>query len=265
MTAPSEQRGTLLDRLDGLLQTLTASRRHEVLSDLRVDRERWDTFMQRRLYKALPEMRGMWGQLIDRRIDRLLDEREEPLYLDLLGVEDWWFEGLEDDLKLAEGIIRAFSREFGIVHLSGRAAIASVDQSEYERIVRKIVAYFTSMQDSRLTKTEVELSVWAMMADRGVAELAHQVTGDHAGLFHYDASEERVLIAVGDTIPALIKAAFNDLEQPAHYKKITSACSHRKGQKVKEGSVLATLSKLPEAERTAPGMYRWVADEGADK
>ena len=80
-----------------------------------------------------------WDDMIGIRIGQLLLDREEPLILELLDIEDTWFKGFEDNYIYLANTIQIFSKNaVCVIEASGRNVVTRISKNEWDALVREL-------------------------------------------------------------------------------------------------------------------------------
>ena len=86
-----------------------------------------------------------WDDMIYEKIEALLSSRKEPLYVDMLSFEDEWFKGFDGKEGYLKAIITRFSEQkVKVFKFIGRDIISSIDQNEFDTLIRRIKSSISS-------------------------------------------------------------------------------------------------------------------------
>ena len=212
--------------LDGPRPTL-----QELADELGITRERvrqieistWKRTRRAGLHEALRD-----------HVDALLARRDEPLYADLLHLDDPWFEGvapqvLDRLLRQWGGSSKGSLGSHGVIDIGGRPVVAPFDQTKWDATLDRAREAATALAGNLAYADSVRTAVEATAAAAGAPELGPALFRRLRPDLHYGrrpSDDQPVLVAVGGT-RALVRAALYESPRPVHLDALLVACQRR--------------------------------------
>jgi hypothetical protein len=188
---------------------------------------------------------NVWASTISPRIEILLRERKEPLYVDLIEVEDPWFAGMDNQSELLKGLLYYFSpSHLQVCEIQGRPLVSTLDRGTWLVHKRNAIALLQSFQNQVLTKSEAETIIRSSIA--GVAtELCELLVSEVTPYLHYRGEgEEECVVSVGLGLTATIRAILEDSDVPIHFSDVTASAQELLGRPVSNTHVTSTLDRI---------------------
>jgi len=188
---------------------------------------------------------NLWASTISSRIDILLRGRKEPLYVDLIEIEDPWFAGMDSQSELLKGLLYYFSpAHLQVCEIQGRAIVSTLDSKGWLVHKRNAIALLKSYQDQGLSKSDVETIIRSSIT--GIApELGELLVYEVTPYLHYrgEGDEER-LVSVGIGLTATIRAILEDSNVPVHYSEVAATVQEFLEKPVSIAHVNSTLDRI---------------------
>ena len=188
---------------------------------------------------------NVWALTISSRIDILLRGREEPLYVDLIEVEEPWFAGMDIQSELLKGLLYYFSpSHLQVCEVQGRAIVSTLDSKSWLAHKRSAIALLKTYQEQSLTKSEAETIIRSSIA--GVApELGGLLVSEVMPYLHYRGEgDEEKLVSVGLGLTATIRAILEDSDAPIHFGDVAASAQELLGKPVSSAHVNSTLDRI---------------------
>ena len=178
-----------------------------------------------------------WDDLIGIRIGQLLLDREEPLILELLDIEDTWFKGFEDNYIYLANTIQLFSKNaVCVIKASGRNVVTRISQNEWDTLVRELRTSLKQKAEEKLWRRsdirqylETSLSEYS---SKELVPLLHEIFDEF--LQYQDEGLLALLIAFGRSAESAVTAVLAQAEEPLHFTEIAKRASEILGKEVDE-------------------------------
>ncbi len=136
-----------------------------------VTRERVRQIQKKNVEKIIKT--EFWDDCIAIKIGELLLSREQPLYLEMLEVEDAWFSGFIGNYQHLAAIIGLFSEnQIKILTIEGSVIISRVCQDDWDTLVRSFKRTLKNKaKEQSWTKNDINLTFKASLDEKGATEL----------------------------------------------------------------------------------------------
>lgn len=152
----------------GAVETLEA-----IAADLGISRERVRQ-LENRAFGLLADPHRTLARQTKAVLSRLLKERREPLYVDLLGAEDSWFAGLEDApsaLYVTNLLCLLSADRCRTLEIQGRSVLSEASVSTWSELVQLALQNLESLVAAQPTEGDVMLAVESVSVAAGAPEL----------------------------------------------------------------------------------------------
>ena len=249
---------TLLEELDKFVANLSESRRkvfdervmgqkglREVGNMLEVSSQRASQIEQRVRAELAKQP---WVKDLRERLLALLSGRSEPLFLDLVEVDDPWFSGLSSRSREFTRLMCFLQWELTVVLLQGREIVSQISQNRFDGVAESIISFLAKKVEERWSRERVELYIEGELRFQGAPELAGYVTELLRPALHYSllhGEEKGYLCSVGGGVNEIILAMVQNSEWPLHYIDIARTLSVRLGERFKSRNIEQRLSNIP--------------------
>ena len=178
-----------------------------------------------------------WDDMIGIRIGQLLLDREEPLILELLDIEDIWFKGFEDNYIYLANTIQLFSENaVWVIKASGRNVVTRISQNEWDALIRELRSSLKQKAVEKLWRRsdirqylETSLSEYS---SKELIPLLHEIFDEY--LQYEDEGPQALLIAYGRSAESAVTAVLAQAEEPLHFTEIAKRASEILGKQVDE-------------------------------
>lgn len=207
----------------------------EVGQQLNVTRERVRQ-RQSKYAKCIIEQED-WDDEIGRKIGQILINRDEPLMLELLEIEDNWFAGFGENYLYLANVIELFSEnELRVIEANGLKVITRITQKNWDLLIRELRQDLRKKaSEGRWNRSDIEQHILSLLAENSAQELLSVAYSIFHDYLQYDGdSEESILIAYGKSAESAIAAVLAQAEKPLHYSEIAKRASDLLGKEVDE-------------------------------
>ncbi len=258
LAPPSEERSTLLAVLNDEMSELSGRNREIVKSRLGFDGRihtleeiggRYDVTRQR-----IEQISNRWFQSVQtrqwlresiERLERLFQNRDEPLYLDLLEIEDPWFAGFSESAGLGAAIETLAEGRFFVIEAAGLNVLARLTQQAWDRLPGQAIAYLKTLGPS-LSESETKLATEGVAASNAAAELGgllYAILRERLQFAEQESGELR-LSGIGRGVIHHVRAVMEDAEKPLHYTEIAARVSERIGREIRPAFAANSLTQV---------------------
>jgi len=165
-----------------------------------------------------------WCKVLTLRIERIMNKRSRPLFLDSLADEDSWFDGFKGRYSLLETILKNFVPTLDIQFLAHgkRKIVTTLSNEEWLSLRYNLLSELEYNLDVNYTSDDIDLIVESRLADLGYPELSGLLVDILTEDLHFVVSEgERILTSVGNSSSSRLKVLLEQAEEPLHYTKLT--------------------------------------------
>lgn len=208
-----------------------------------VTRERIRQIQKKNINKIIDT--EYWDDCIAIKIGNLLIDRDQPLYLEMLEVEDDWFSGFIGNYQHLAAIIELFSEnQIQLLTINGAVVISRISQDEWDSLIsgfRKSLK--AKAGEYRWTREDIKLIFKAELESKGAIELLSVLLDTFSGTLQFN-SENDVLIAYGKSSESAVFTVLQQAESPLHYSELADRASALLGKKVDVRTAHNSLAKL---------------------
>jgi uncharacterized protein YciU (UPF0263 family) len=189
-----------------------------------------------------------WLTELTRRLGARFTGRREPLFLDLLSVEDKWFEGFEGCISfLGQLIERLHEGVYWAWPLSGRLILARLRATEWDALERSTRFTLAAQTGAGLTPSDVRLFIEAAASTGGCAELVDALTAALWEDLQFARDPElsnEVLIGVGRNVRSVVAAIMAESDEAMDLRTIGLRCAERIGQVPSDMAIRNALNTI---------------------
>lgn len=177
--------------------------------------------IQKKAVKTLIN-KEFWDDYLESELQKLFDQRTDPLYLDELSTHNQWLEGFSDKPKTYVSIIESFTNlEFKFLEIEGRFLISNLSADEWHKLKSDLRDYFESTIDFKHSYDDIELTIEHNLAEKSSAELSAVLLDQLSKDFNFSLLDgEMVLSSVGNTVTSKIRTILEESDQPIHMHEI---------------------------------------------
>jgi hypothetical protein len=192
--------------------------------------------------------KSLWVKSLRERVSTLLNRRSDPLFLDLIEVEDPWFSGWSFQARELAALISAFPSDLTILRSQDRIIVSRISQDVFDRILKNAVGFLAQQVSEDWSREDVELFIeGALRSEKApdLARLAIELLGPELHFSHMPSREKEILCSVGSDVNEIIMAILGNAEAPLHYSEIASALAIRMGKELTVHNIHARLPRTP--------------------
>ncbi len=181
--------------------------------------------------------REFWDDCIAIKIGQMLIERNEPLYLEMLEIEDKWFSGFMGNYSNLAAIIELFTEaEIRIIKINGANIVTRIKQDDWDTGISQFrISLKDKASDGSWTRSDINMTFKSFLTGYGAEELTSLLWDQFADSLQFsgDTSEDK-LFGFGRTAEAAVRAVLMQAEKPLHYSEIAMRASAILGKAVDE-------------------------------
>ncbi|CCK76823.1 probable RNA polymerase sigma factor [Oleispira antarctica RB-8] len=200
-----------------------------------VTRERVRQIQKKYVEKIIE--REFWDDCIAIKIGQMLIDRNEPLYLEMLEVEDKWFAGFMGNYSNLAAIIEMFSEaEIRIIKINGANIVTRIKKDDWETGISQFrISLKDKAADGNWTRSDINMTFKSFLTGYGAEELLSLLWDQFSDSLQFSGeSDENKLLGFGRTAEAAVRAVLVQAEKPLHYSEIAMRASAILGKAVDE-------------------------------
>ena len=220
-----------------------------VADKMDITRERVRQIQKKYVEKIIRE--EYWDDCIAIKIGQLLASRKDPLFLEMLELEDEWFKGFIGNYDHLKAIIELFSEsQIRIINADGSNIVTRIKQDTWDR---SVISLRNSLKDKadekQWTRAEIEMLLTSHLNDAGAPELTGLLFKEFDDVLQFNGEgETAVLIAFGKSAESAVTAVLEQAESPLHYSEVAKRASEILGKAVDDrraqNALVAQRAKL---------------------
>ncbi|KEQ17848.1 DNA-directed RNA polymerase subunit alpha C-terminal domain-containing protein [Endozoicomonas numazuensis] len=178
-----------------------------------------------------------WDNCIAIKIGQLLINRETPLYIEMLEVEDPWFEGFIGNYQHLAAIIELFSEnEIRIVKINGASLVTRIKLDDWEQCISH---FRKSLKDKATegswTRQDIDTTFRASLSEKGAPELVPLMWDEFENALQFEGEgEDAKLLSFGVSADSVIQAVLLQAESPLHFTEVAARATKLLGKPVDE-------------------------------
>ena len=188
-----------------------------------------------------------WDDCIAIKIGQLLVERDSPLYVEMLEVEDTWFAGFMGNYQHLAAIIELFSEnEIRVIKISGATIVTRIKMDAWDELVSHLrKSLKDKAADANWSRQDIEMTFASTLLENSSAELLPLLWEEFNDTLQFDAEgAEAKLIGFGKSADSAVAAVLSKAEKPLHYSEIAERASKIYGKEVNERLAHNALPRL---------------------
>ncbi|ABV87629.1 sigma factor-like helix-turn-helix DNA-binding protein [Shewanella pealeana] len=176
-----------------------------------------------------------WDDCIYFKIDKLLTNRTEPLYMELLETEDDWFAGYIGKFKHLAAIIETFTEgKLSIINVNGANIIGRIRQEAWDNLIFQLrINLIEKSKEGTWTLSEIKTTLKSAVTENNCTEL-YFLLFDHfeSAMIFNGIENNSKLIAIGKSRESAVLAVLQQAEAPLHFTEIAKRASKIFGKEV---------------------------------
>ncbi|KAB8054772.1 hypothetical protein GCN78_03640 [Janthinobacterium rivuli] len=178
----------------------------------------------------------VWSRDIEPRLERMLENRQEPLPLFGLEILDPWFVGVELQEQAFEYILDRFtSNRFSLVRVRGQVFVSKLTQNIWDEKVKTSRRILVAAVDRAPKELDIRASIESLLIGPG-EELRTELWSEATRWANFanqsSDSTAKVLVSYGYGAEGIVEAVLTESDKPLHYSEISQRCNERYGKQV---------------------------------
>jgi len=231
----------------------------EIAQGLEITRERVRQIQKKVINNIIDE--AYWDDTLKFKIQRILENKTQPIFLDELSRGDAWFEGFNtDNQELLKNVIYYFSQlEVNFINYNDRILLSNIDDDEFKEITGDLLETFECSLNLSYTIEDIELIISSRLEDIGAKELSGLMLDELFPNFNFSMIDgELCLVSLGNSLTSHLKSIVETLETPLHYSEIAELYKEKFGVNVPVRNIHARLNyaKFPLFDRGVYGSMK---------
>jgi hypothetical protein len=185
-----------------------------------------------------------WDDCITLKVGQLLIDRSAPLYIEMLELEDPWFEGFMGNYQHLGAVIELFSEnEIRVINIDGAHVVSRIKLDAWDKCVG---SFRKSLKDKAKeggwTRRDIGSTFDAGLSNIGAQELAPLMWSKFEDSLQFeDETAEAKLLAFGISAESIVQAVLQQAEGPLHYSEVALRATELLSRPVDERRALNAL------------------------
>lgn len=178
-----------------------------------------------------------WDDCIALKIGQLLIERNSPLYIEMLEVEDSWFSGFMGNYPHLAAIIELFSEnEIRVSNINGASIVTRIKADAWEQAVSHLrKSLKDKASEGCWSHQDIEMTFASILLENSASELLPLLWEQFEDTLQFDGDgADAKLIGFGRSAESAVAAVLSKAEKPLHYSEIADRASEIYGREVNE-------------------------------
>tara|TARA_B100000446_G_C10552524_1_gene341219 strand:+ start:5153 stop:7999 length:2847 start_codon:yes stop_codon:yes gene_type:complete len=178
-----------------------------------------------------------WDDCIGLKIGQLLIDRETPLYLEMLEIEDPWFTGFMGNYQHLAAIIELFSEnEIRVIKINGASLVTRIKTDDWELCVKH---FRKSLKDKAVeggwSRNDIDMTFRSELSDKGAPELVSLMWDEFENSLQFAGEgQDAALLTFGVSADSVVQAVLLQAESPLHFSEVAVRASELLGKPVDE-------------------------------
>jgi len=188
-----------------------------------------------------------WDDCIAIKIGQLLIDRNGPLYLEMLEIEDPWFEGFLGNYQHLTAIIELFSEnEIRIIKNHGANIVTRIKQDDWDNCICDIRRNLKDKAGEALwSRSDIDMMFKASLVDKGAEELVGLIWDEFSSTLQFESNaNDAKLIAYGKSAEVAVETVLHQSEKPLHFSEFARRASELFGKPIEERLAHNALPRL---------------------
>ena len=180
---------------------------------------------------------AVWSEVLEIKLAKLLDGREDPLPLSGLSILDDWFIGIEKFPAPFKYLLRQtniIDNRFSVLKINEELFVSRLSQQEWDNASMHAMQLLEVGVNRQWNMSEARRRIGDLISDKG-GELRSElwfVAKRFANFSSPHVDMEPILLSYGRDTVALVEAILSESDRPLHYSEIPHRIVERYGKEV---------------------------------
>ena len=185
-----------------------------------------------------------WDDTLKYKVQSLLNNPSEPVYLDEMGKFDPWLDGFVNNQTLLQNLIIHFSHMSPkFLKINDRAILAQIDNELWRETRSSLLDGFEYDLSFNYSLEDIELLVENALRTKNASELNGLMFSDlYQDLNFSMVDGEMILVSIGNSTGSKIKIILEESDTPLHYKEIKKRYENKFGVEISDRNIHARLN-----------------------
>lgn len=199
-------------------------------------------------YFTIIENAENWDDVLRMKLRSLLKDRSEPLFLNILGAEDPWFDGFSDRPNFLSSVISRFTQgTVFVLRIDNIYVLSKISQESFESLINQVKDLLEKSVSLNLRKEELEDRILGVCVEYGCSDLFSLVKSLLSDTIHFviDEHGNQIFNGIGRSAEQYAMTILSDAERPLHYSEVWEKMKTIKNENVDVRRVHNALAQHP--------------------
>lgn len=179
----------------------------------------------------------VWADVLEEKLNKLLEDRTDPLSINGLGILDPWFTGVENIIAPLNYILKQkhiLDQRFAIFDVNGQLILSKLSQDEWGDALRLAMKILEDSAEKKIRLSDAIYLVEELLPAKG-RELRSELWVAAKRFAHFSAEnvgDEPILASYGRGADAMVEAVLIESDRPLHYSEIQDSIKARYGKDI---------------------------------
>lgn len=192
---------------------------------------------------------SFWMEILENKLNDLLDDREDPLLFLGLTSYDSFFEDIKNIQEPFEYLLEnkfALNRRFSIIEINGQLVVTRLKKKLWVKLFKEMEGFLKSNIDKGLTESVIRQKIDNLLISDGYELRSElwEMLKRHAIFSEGNTLSDAVMVGYGQSETMLIKSVLLDSSYPLHYTEVQKLVLDRFENNISIGHVKNTLNNI---------------------
>lgn len=179
----------------------------------------------------------VWADVLEEKLNNLLEDRTDPLPINGLSILDTWFTGVENIIAPLNYILKQkhiLDHRFSIFDVNGQLILSKLNQDEWVDALRLAMKILEDSAERKIRLSDAIYLVEELLPAKG-RELRSELWVAAKRFAHFSAEsvdDEPILVSYGRGADAMVEAVLIESDRPLHYSEIRECVEARYGKDI---------------------------------
>lgn len=179
----------------------------------------------------------VWADVLEEKLNKLLEDRKDPLPINGLAILDPWFKGVENVIAPLNYILKQkhiLNHRFSIFDVNGQLILSNLNQDEWGVALHLAMKLLEDSVEKKIRLSEAIYLVEELLPGKG-RELRSELWMAAKRFAHFSSdsiNDEPILVSYGRGAEALVEAVLIESDRPLHYSEIRECVEARYGKDI---------------------------------